>query len=70
MLVRDLIKMLKKVDPSLPIEMTMGDEYQSPIGAIFISNNKLMIDDIPVDLDGRFERPASLIYNEFDEVTV
>lgn len=70
MQVRDLIKMLKKVDPNMDIEMTMNREYTSPIGAVYVRYDTLVIDDVPVDLDLRFDRPENLIYNVFDEKTV
>lgn len=70
MQVRDLVKMLKKLDPDMDIQMTMNREYTSPIGALYVRYDTLVIDDVPVDLDLRFDRPANLIYNEFDEETV
>jgi hypothetical protein len=67
MLVRDLIKMLKKIDPNMDIQMTMNREYTSPIGAVYVRNNTLLIDDIPYDVDFRFDRPENLLYTEWDE---
>lgn len=67
MLVRDLIKMLKKVNPDMDIQMTMNREYASPIGSMYIRHDTLVIDDIPYDVDFRFDRPENLLYTEWDE---
>ena len=71
MKVRDLIQILKKVDPSLNVEMTMNREYQSPIGAIFVSpKNKLIIDDVPIEEDWipiDLRDSYNVLYSEFEE---
>lgn len=64
---RDLVKLLKKVDPDMDIQMTMNHEYTSPIGAVYVRYDTLVIDDVPYDIDFRFERPENLLYTEWDE---
>ena len=68
MKVRDLIKLLKNVDPDLRVSMTMNREYESPIGAIYVrKNDTLVIDDVPLDEDDNPWAPYQfkLVYSEF-----
>jgi hypothetical protein len=65
MKVRDLIKLLKKADPDMDIEMTMNHEYASPIGAIYFRDNTLVIDDVPCEVDFRLGSPPNLLYTEW-----